>query len=89
VEEFRPQTPVPWDSAGSSLPLWGREPCHETRRHSMKVKDPVCGMLIEDSEAKARSTYQGKSYYFCTEECRKLFDQDPARYAEQAGAGVR
>jgi Cu+-exporting ATPase len=54
----------------------------------MKVKDPVCGMMIEDSEAEARSSYQGRTYYFCTEECRKLFDKDPARYAEQTGAGV-
>lgn len=54
----------------------------------MQVKDPVCGMMIEDSAATGRSTYQGKTYYFCSAECKKSFDANPAQYAAKAGAGV-
>ena len=48
----------------------------------MQVKDPVCGMMIEDTDAEARSTYQDKTYYFCSEECKQTFDANPASYAE-------
>ncbi len=54
----------------------------------MQVKDPVCGMMIDDQTAEAKSTYQGKTYYFCSEECKKSFDADPAKYTAGAEAGV-
>ena len=46
----------------------------------MKVKDPVCGMTIEDSDAAAVSTYKGTTYYFCSPSCKKDFDKDPEVY---------
>ena len=49
----------------------------------MKVKDPVCGMLIEQSGAVARSDFEGTTYYFCSEECKRDFDQNPERYLEK------
>ena len=54
----------------------------------MQVKDPVCGMMIEDTTATARSTHEGKTYYFCSEQCKQSFDADPAKYVSKAGAGV-
>lgn len=54
----------------------------------MQVKDPVCGMMIDDQNAAARSTYQGKTHYFCSEECKKTFDANPSKYAAGAGAGA-
>jgi YHS domain-containing protein len=47
----------------------------------MKVKDPVCGMTIEDSDAVATSTYKGKKYYFCSDDCKVTFDESPDDYA--------
>lgn len=47
----------------------------------MTVTDPVCGMQIKVEKAAATVEYQGKTYYFCTEACRRQFEQDPARYA--------
>ena len=44
--------------------------------------DPVCGMEIEEGQAKARSEYDGRTFYFCSEECKELFDEDPAAYAD-------
>src|SRR6185436_14109293 len=43
-------------------------------------KDPVCGMSI-DTKDKESSTYQGKTYYFCSEECKTKFDKQPTQFA--------
>lgn len=45
------------------------------------VVDPVCGMKINKSEAKATYKYNGKTYYFCMEECKEKFVKEPAKYA--------
>lgn len=50
----------------------------------MQVKDPVCGMMIEDGEAVAKSDYQGSFYYFCSIECKRAFDANPEQYVEKA-----
>ncbi|MCR4335154.1 MAG: heavy metal translocating P-type ATPase [archaeon] len=38
-----------------------------------KVKDPVCGMEIEQETAKFKETVNGKEYYFCSKDCRDKF----------------
>jgi YHS domain-containing protein len=38
-------------------------------------------MMIDSDIAPARSSYQGRMYYFCTLECRDQFESNPARYA--------
>lgn len=43
-------------------------------------KDPVCQMEVEEQTAAAKSTYQGKTYYFCATGCRDAFSKDPERY---------
>ena len=45
------------------------------------VKDPVCGMTIDEKTAKGQSEYKGQTYYFCATICKTKFDQDPAKYA--------
>lgn len=47
----------------------------------MAVKDPVCGMQIEESDAVGTSEYEGKTYYFCSADCKQEFDADPVAYA--------
>ncbi len=44
-----------------------------------KVVDPVCGMEV-DAAAAVTATHQGKTYYFCTEENKAKFLNDPDRY---------
>lgn len=46
-----------------------------------KVKDPVCGMMIEEKDASGTSEYHGKRYYFCSKDCKTEFDANPADYA--------
>ena len=45
------------------------------------VKDPVCGMTIDEKKAAGTSEYQGKTYYFCAPGCKVKFDANPASYA--------
>lgn len=44
------------------------------------VKDPVCGMEVDEKRAKATSTYHGKTYYFCGDGCRASFEKEPQIY---------
>jgi len=46
--------------------------------------DPVCGMKVDDQKAAAKSQYQGSTYYFCSDECRRKFEQQPEQYAGKA-----
>jgi len=45
-----------------------------------KVKDLVCGMMIDPKTAAATSEYKGKTYYFCARGCKVAFDKDPEKY---------
>lgn len=49
-----------------------------------KVTDPVCGMQIDPQKAAGKSEYQGQTYYFCSEDCKKAFQAEPSRYAMPA-----
>jgi YHS domain-containing protein len=44
------------------------------------AKDPVCGMDVGKEKAVATTTYKGKTYYFCTEACKRAFEKDPEKY---------
>jgi YHS domain-containing protein len=48
------------------------------------VKDLVCGMDIDSKTAAGKSDYQGKTYYFCSQGCKKAFDKEPQKYAGKA-----
>jgi Cu+-exporting ATPase len=43
-------------------------------------KDPVCGMTVDPSRAKATHEHAGKAYYFCCAGCKEKFSADPAKY---------
>jgi YHS domain-containing protein len=42
--------------------------------------DPVCGMSVNVLDAGAAMEYEGVRYYFCVEECRQKFAENPERY---------
>ncbi len=46
----------------------------------MKVKDVVCGMEIEESQAAGISEYIGETYYFCNLNCKNQFDENPEKF---------
>lgn len=48
--------------------------------------DPVCGMQVETSTAPARTTHDGRTYWFCSDHCRHRFEAEPERFAVARGA---
>ncbi len=44
------------------------------------IKDPVCGMEVNDLKKSLSAVYKGKDYYFCSEYCKKTFENDPASH---------
>jgi YHS domain-containing protein len=46
--------------------------------------DPVCFAIVEDESAQFTSTYKDARYYFCTNYCKKKFDENPERYTRLA-----
>ena len=44
------------------------------------VKDPVCGMEIDEKRSSVTSMYGGKAYYFCAKGCKIAFDKEPEKY---------
>ena len=51
-------------------------------------KDPVCGLEVSVKKAEKaglKTSHGGKTYYFDSEECKKKFQKEPARYAEKPG----
>jgi YHS domain-containing protein len=44
-------------------------------------KDPVCGMTVSRGDVAEKSQYQGRTYYFCSADCKSRFDVNPLQYA--------
>ena len=47
--------------------------------------DPVCGMQVNNQQSAEKSQHQGQIYYFCSEDCKRKFDQKPEQYTAKAG----
>ncbi|WP_236044899.1 MaoC/PaaZ C-terminal domain-containing protein [Haloarcula nitratireducens] len=41
--------------------------------------DPVCGMEVSTADAEARVEHEGTTYYFCSDDCKALFEEDPEK----------
>jgi Cu+-exporting ATPase len=48
------------------------------------TKDPVCGMAVDEKKAAATASYEGRTYHFCSEGCKRKFEQEPKKYAGRA-----
>jgi Cu+-exporting ATPase len=49
-------------------------------------RDPICNMTVDTAKAREAgrtSVYEGKTFYFCNDSCKKQFDADPAKYAQK------
>lgn len=45
-----------------------------------EVMDPVCGMLVDTEKATEKFVHGDHVHYFCSAECRRIFEEEPARY---------
>ena len=43
--------------------------------------DPVCRMVVDPAHAHSRVTTDGLEYTFCSEDCRRAFEESPERFA--------
>ena len=62
-------------SAHGALCRYDARRCQREREAVMQ-KDPVCGMQIDPNNAAGQSTYQAKTYYFCSPACKQKFDKN-------------
>jgi Cu+-exporting ATPase len=46
--------------------------------------DLVCGMIVEEKSAPAKTTYEGTDYYFCATYCKEAFEKEPQRFIDGA-----
>jgi YHS domain-containing protein len=44
-------------------------------------------MEVDEKTAKWKSTYQGKTYYFCAPGCKAEFDEEPEKYTSGSSGG--
>ena len=44
--------------------------------------DPVCGMQVDEKQTTFKSNHEGKTYYFCSTDCKQEFDANPEDYTE-------
>jgi YHS domain-containing protein len=69
---------------GKALLARGGHSDKESSKNVEVVKDPVCGMEVNDLKKSLSAVYKGKEYYFCSEYCKKTFKNDPASYTPVA-----
>lgn len=50
------------------------------------ANDPVCKMSVKIVGATHTAEYLGKTYYFCSEDCKTAFLKEPAKFAPKEGA---
>ncbi len=65
-------------TAAAASPMTGRTESVVATAH-----DPVCLITVNETQAKADrrvATYRGQTYYFCSHQCRRDFEADPARF---------
>lgn len=46
------------------------------------VKDPVCGMEFDSSQAEAQTIYKDQTYHFCSTACRHTFEENPKEFVK-------
>ena len=45
------------------------------------TKNPVCGMMLEPAKAAGKLVHAGNTYYFCSAQCQRTFQENPRKYA--------
>src|SRR5277367_687368 len=56
---------------------------------ALRVKDPVCGMVVDPQKSANKVIHDGGPYYFCSARCAQRFEQAPEKFlAAQGAAGM-
>jgi Cu+-exporting ATPase len=43
-------------------------------------KDPVCGKDLQPTSAAGSAVREGKTFYFCSSDCKVKFEAEPEKY---------
>jgi P-type Cu+ transporter len=70
------QTAAAAKPALASLPILASAP---------RVKDPVCGMMVDPQKAARKVEHAGKTYFFCSPRCAERFEKEPEKYLAAPG----
>ena len=81
--DTKPSRLMPLDMERSKLIHMNMETVMTTPTSPGRVRDVVCGMMIEPSKAAGTSDYKGATYYFCSRQCKQAFQNDPAGSARR------
>jgi len=57
----------------------------------LRMLDPICDMTVNVREAQAKGLtfeFDGRSYAFCSPQCRRQFEKEPARWAAKVEAAA-
>jgi len=52
------------------------------------MKDPVCGMSVDEKKTPLTAQHEGTTYYLCSPGCRDVFTKNPKKFAGKK-AGTR
>ena len=47
------------------------------------IKDPICGMMVDEKTVRFKTTYKNKTYYFCSAVCLENFKKNPEKYVSK------
>ncbi|MFQ5998618.1 MAG: YHS domain-containing protein [Candidatus Bathyarchaeia archaeon] len=47
------------------------------------VRDPVCGMDVDENKSQFKSEHQGQTYHFCADQCKQKFERYPDKFAKK------
>ena len=50
-----------------------------------KVKDPVCGMMVDPQKSAAKVDHGGMNYYLCSARCAERFEKNPEKFLASPG----
>jgi Cu+-exporting ATPase len=87
-DDKKPEGTINPDHATSKSCCGGRHDHHAHHDHNARAKvfDPVCGMTVDPATSKHRFDRQGKTFHFCSANCKSKFAAEPKKYLEKAEA---
>lgn len=56
-----------------------------TKASEEPAEDVVCGMVKPRDKMLFKSDFTGKTYYFCSQKCKEMFDAYPDRWVKGGG----
>ena len=65
------------DPQNTGLPILASAP---------RMKDPVCGMMVDPQKSATKVPHGGQTYYFCSKRCAERFEKEPEKFLSAPGS---